>query len=141
MGGARRGKRDAMNTPAALRIHNLSKTFPGQRALDQVHLEIAAGEIHALVGANGSGKSTIVKILAGYHEPDPGAGAEVADVPFELGSATAALDAGLRFVHQDLGLVEAMTVSDNFRMSRRMRSLSLLNRKGERSAAREALTR
>ena len=71
-----------MSAPAALRIRNLSKTFPGQRALNEVDLEITAGEIHALVGANGSGKSTIVKILAGYHEPDDGAVAEVADVPF-----------------------------------------------------------
>src|SRR5215204_6219957 len=106
MGGDRRGNPEAVNTPAALRIRNLSKTFPGQRALDAVDLEIIPGEIHALVGQNGSGKSTIVKILAGYHEPDAGAVAEVADVPFELGSASAALDAGLRFVHQDLGLVE-----------------------------------
>jgi ribose transport system ATP-binding protein len=130
-----------MNAPAALRIRTLSKTFPGQKALDDVDLEIVPGEIHALVGQNGSGKSTIVKILAGYHEPDSGAVAEVADVPFELGSATAALDAGLRFVHQDLGLVESMTVSDNFRMNRPMRSLSLLNRGSERTAAKAALTR
>ena len=57
---------------AALRIRNLSKTFPGQRALDAIDLEIAPGEIHALVGQNGSGKSTIVKILAGYHAARPG---------------------------------------------------------------------
>ena len=68
---------------AALRIRNLSKTFPGQRALDGVDIEIDRGEIHALVGQNGSGKSTIVKILAGYHAPDPGAVAEVTDVPFD----------------------------------------------------------
>ena len=125
--------------PPALRIVGLSKTFPGQRALDDVDLEIAAGEIHALVGQNGSGKSTIVKILAGYHEPDPGAVAEVAGVPFELGSAPAALGAGLRFVHQDLGLVESMTVSDNFRMNRRLRPLGLLRRAEDRAAARQAL--
>src|SRR3989337_1173304 len=70
----------------ALRLHGLSKTFPGQRALEDVDLVVAAGEIHALVGQNGSGKSTIVKILAGYHQPDAGAVAEVANVPFELGS-------------------------------------------------------
>src|SRR3954468_12932375 len=101
---------------AALRIRNLSKTFPGQRALDAVDLEIAPGEIHALIGQNGSGKSTVVKILAGYHTPDDGASAEVNGVPFELGSSVAALNAGLRFVHQDLGLVETMTVSENFHM-------------------------
>ena len=123
----------------ALRIVGLTKTFPGQRALDDVDLEIGAGEIHALVGQNGSGKSTIVKILAGYHEPDPGAVAEVAGVPFELGSASAALGAGLRFVHQDLGLVEAMTVSDNFRMNRRLRPLARLRRGEDRTDARAAL--
>ena len=130
---------DAEAARSALRIVNLSKTFPGQRALDDVDLDVTAGEIHALVGQNGSGKSTIVKILAGYHEPDEGATAEVAGVPFALGSATDALDAGLRFVHQDLGLVESMTVSDNFRITRRMSSLSLLNRGDERKAARRAL--
>jgi ribose transport system ATP-binding protein len=124
---------------AALRIRTLSKTFPGQRALDSVDMEIASGEIHALVGQNGSGKSTIVKILAGYHEPDRGALAEVADVPFELGSAPAAAAAGLRFVHQDLGLVESMTVSDNFRMSRRLRALSPLRRNDDRRDAVAAL--
>src|SRR5215218_2151354 len=120
---------------AALRIRNLSKTFPGQRALDAVDLEIAPGEIHALVGQNGSGKSTIVKILAGYHTPDRGAVADVADVPFELGSAAAAAAAGLRFVHQDLGLVESMTVSDNFRMSRRLGALAPLRRNDDRRDA------
>ena len=125
--------------PVVLRITGLTKTFPGQRALDNVDLEIAPGEIHALVGQNGSGKSTVVKVLAGYHEPDDGAVAEVAGVPFELGSSTAALDAGLRFVHQDLGLVETMSVSDNFRMSRRLRSLAPLRRGDDRADARRAL--
>ena len=134
----RRGGRDD-----ALRLHGLSKTFPGQRALEDVDLEVAAGEIHALVGQNGSGKSTIVKILAGYHHPDAGAVAEVANVPFELGSAVAAGAAGLRFVHQDLGLVESMSVSDNFRMNRQagraLGPLRPLRRRDDRSAARRAL--
>src|SRR5215217_2717056 len=124
---------------AALRIRNLSKTFPGQRALDAVDLDLAPGEIHALVGQNGSGKSTIVKILAGYHTPDRDAVAEVDEVPFELGSASAAAAAGLRFVHQDLGLVESMTVSDNFRMTRRLPALAPLHRDGDRRDAAAAL--
>ena len=94
----------------------MSKTFGPQVALDGVDLQIGRGEIHALVGQNGSGKSTLVKIVAGYHEPDPGSHAEIAGRPFALGSATAARAAGIRFVHQDLGLVERMTVADNFRL-------------------------
>ena len=132
---ARGDEESSVIAGVALRLHGLSKTFPGQRALDDVDLEIAAGEIHALVGQNGSGKSTVVKILAGYHQPDDGAVAEVADVPFELGSAIAASAAGLRFVHQDLGLVESMTVSDNFRMNRKLSPLVPLRRRDDRTAA------
>ena len=51
----------------------LSKTFPGTKALDNVDFDVRAGEIHALVGHNGSGKSTLIKVLSGYHSPDPGA--------------------------------------------------------------------
>ena len=54
-----------------LRLEKLSKTFGGTRALRDVALEIAPGEIHALVGQNGCGKSTLIKTLAGYHDADP----------------------------------------------------------------------
>lgn len=132
---------DTSATPlltSALRVRNVSKTFGAQRALSGVDLEIACGEIHALVGQNGSGKSTLVKILAGYHEPDPGAAAEIAGQPFTLGSATATRAAGMRFVHQDLGLVERMSAADNFRLSRGGRSLVCLRRRAERADARRA---
>jgi ribose transport system ATP-binding protein len=120
-------------------VGDTSKTFGAQVALDRVDLEIAAGEIHALVGQNGSGKSTLVKILAGYHDPDPGAAAEVAGRSFALGSDAAAREAGLRFVHQDLGLVDHLSVSDNFRLGRGGRSLGLVRRRAERADANRAL--
>src|SRR6266702_3429617 len=88
----------------ALALRSVSKTFGAQLALDSVDLTVRVGEIHALVGQNGSGKSTVVKLLGGYHVPDQGSEAFVKDQPFQLGSITAARDAGLRFVHQDLGL-------------------------------------
>ncbi len=62
-----------MSTAAAeplLHLSGVVKTFPGQVALDGAGLDVAVGEIHALVGQNGSGKSTIIKLLAGYHAPD-----------------------------------------------------------------------
>jgi ribose transport system ATP-binding protein len=98
---------------AALAVRSLSKTFVGQRALIDVDLEIRPGEIRALVGENGSGKSTLVKILAGIHDPDAGASVEIAGEPLQLSHAGAAEAAGLRFVHQDLGLVASLDTVDN----------------------------
>jgi len=94
----------------ALRVANLSKTFPGTRALIDVSLDIRAGEVHALVGQNGSGKSTLIKTLAAYHAPDPDAQAELDGEAFSLGYA---VPDGLRFVHQDLGLVHELNAMDN----------------------------
>jgi ribose transport system ATP-binding protein len=99
--------------PVVLRMTNISKTFGATRALRDVDFELQAGEIHALVGENGSGKSTLTKVLAGFHEPDPGAIAFVRDAPLALGDADAAHAAGLRFVHQDLGLIDALDSTDN----------------------------
>jgi ABC-type sugar transport system ATPase subunit len=93
-----------------LRLAELSKTFPGTRALDNVSLDIRRGEIHALMGQNGSGKSTLIKCLAGYHQPDAGALAELEGESFDLGHT---VPGGLRFVHQDLGLVLELNALDN----------------------------
>ena len=100
-----------------LKVRDLSKTFPGQVALRSFDLELTAGRTHALVGQNGSGKSTFIKILAGYHQPDPGASAELAGRSLTLGDAKAAGDAGIRFVHQDLGLVGTLSAVENIAMA------------------------
>jgi ABC-type sugar transport system ATPase subunit len=94
----------------ALRIMGLSKTFPGTRALIDASLDVAPGEVHALIGQNGSGKSTLIKTLAGYHHADPGAGAELGGEPFAIGHD---VPQTLRFVHQDLGLVHELNAMDN----------------------------
>jgi ribose transport system ATP-binding protein len=103
----------ASPTPRAasvLSIDNLSKTFPGTRALVDAHLEISAGEVHALVGQNGSGKSTLIKVLAGFHKADPGADARLSGEAFDIGHE---VPDNLRFVHQDLGLVLELNTMDN----------------------------
>src|SRR3954463_7887517 len=94
----------------ALRVSGLSKTFGATRALEDVSIDIRAGEIHALMGQNGSGKSTLIKALAGYHQPDSGAAADLGGVPFSIGHE---VPEGLRFVHQDLGLVLELSAQDN----------------------------
>lgn len=99
--------------PPALRMRNLSKTFPGTRALRSVDLTVGAGEVRALLGENGSGKSTLIKVLAGYHRPDPGSKIEVAGKDLEPGSAESTYRVGCRIVHQELGLIGDLTVMDN----------------------------
>ncbi|MFF4799098.1 sugar ABC transporter ATP-binding protein [Streptomyces sp. NPDC001351] len=103
--------------PPILRVAALSKNFGATQALTDVDLEVAPGEIHALIGPNGSGKSTLIKILAGYHHAEPGAVAELDGEPFDLGHATTARHDRLRFVHQELGLVGELSAIDNLALS------------------------
>ncbi|HVY95960.1 MAG TPA: sugar ABC transporter ATP-binding protein [Solirubrobacterales bacterium] len=101
-------------------VTDVSKTFVSTRALDAVSFDVAAGEAHALIGHNGSGKSTLVKVLAGFHRPDPGSGPLQLDgerIPY--GDPEAGHRAGLRFIHQELGLLDDLTVLENLRLGDR----------------------
>lgn len=101
-----------------LRIESLSKTYPGQVALDRAHLELRAGEVHALVGQNGSGKSTLIKILAGYVRADHGAHVELAGAPVDLWHLSHEQRRHIRVVHQDLGLVPSLSTVENLGLGR-----------------------
>lgn len=110
----------------ALRFRNLSKTFGGQRALADVDFELRRGEVCGLLGQNGSGKSTLIKILAGYHSPDPGSTLEVGGVPVPLPLPPGRFrDLGISFVHQHLGLIPALRVVENLAIGRIAASSSL----------------
>jgi ribose transport system ATP-binding protein len=111
--GSVRPAAESPASPSALRLRGVSKTFPGVRALTDVDLDVAAGSVHALVGHNGSGKSTLIKCLAGVHMPDHGAGAWLGDDPLALGDPGDAERKGLRFVHQDLGIIPQLGAVDN----------------------------
>ena len=90
----------------------LRKSFGGAQALKDASLSILPGEVHGLVGANGAGKSTFIRILAGLLKPD--AGEILMDGrPFVAASAHHAGEAGLSFIHQELALVPDMTVIEN----------------------------
>ncbi len=109
--------RSGSPTRCVLSVQGVSKTFAGARALDGFDLEIQSGEIHALLGENGSGKSTLIKILSGYHQPDPGGRVLVDSQPLELGSSESSFHLGCRFVHQELGLVPTLSVLDNLALN------------------------
>jgi ribose transport system ATP-binding protein len=97
----------------ALTAEHITKTFPGQRALDDISLHLVPGEVHALLGENGSGKSTLIKILSGYHEPDPGGRILVDGHTLRPGQPVHSAALGLRFVHQDLAIVPELSAIEN----------------------------
>ncbi|HVW06462.1 MAG TPA: sugar ABC transporter ATP-binding protein [Vicinamibacterales bacterium] len=95
-----------------LSLRSIGKSFGGVRALDDVSLDVEAGEIHCLAGENGSGKSTLIKIVAGVHRPDRGsiviAGTSLASLaPID------AVRAGVQIIYQDLSLFPNLTVAEN----------------------------
>jgi ribose transport system ATP-binding protein len=108
-----------MNSTAtpSVQFEGLTKDFGVNRVLDHVNLEFHAGSIHALLGANGSGKSTLIKILAGYHAPTSGT-IRLHGEAIALPAVPAAIhEAGVRFVHQILGLVDSMSITDNLALA------------------------
>lgn len=100
----------------AVELSGIHKSFAGVPVLRGVSLNVRAGSLHALLGGNGSGKSTTLKILAGVHRADPGGVIRVhgADHATSDYSSALARAAGLRFVHQELGLIPDLTVGENF---------------------------
>jgi ribose transport system ATP-binding protein len=101
-------------------IRNLSKSFPGVRALSHVQFELLGGEVHALVGENGAGKSTLMKILAGVYSKDSG---EILynGEPVNFVSPGAAQAVGIWIVHQELQLMNHLTVAQNIFIGREPR--------------------
>jgi ribose transport system ATP-binding protein len=95
-----------------LSLQHLSKAFGGTLAVSDVSFDVHRGEILALLGQNGAGKSTIIKILAGVYRADTGS-ISMNGVPFEPGSHRSTI----AFIHQDLGLIEWMTVAENIALA------------------------
>jgi len=140
---SRSNKEASPGAPPTLEMESISKTFRATRALDQVSFTVRPGEIHGLLGTNGSGKSTLIKILAGFHAPDPGGIMRFNGMPVMLPlDASAFRRLGMSFVHQSLGLVPSLTVLENLRLSQiALGGNRHINWRKERAAAQETLDR
>ncbi|HEU0115435.1 MAG TPA: sugar ABC transporter ATP-binding protein [Thermomicrobiales bacterium] len=108
---------DAGDPAPILELHGIAKRFPGVVALDDVHFDLRAGEVHVLVGENGAGKSTLVKILSGIYQPD--AGEILLDGrAVTLRDPHTAQQLGISTVHQELNLVPHLDVGRNIFLGR-----------------------
>lgn len=99
-------------TDPVLALEGITKTFPGVKALDGVSLRLYPGQVTALVGENGAGKSTVVKTLTGIYQPDGGA-ILVDGAPCSFPTAQAAADAGITAIHQETVLFDELSVAEN----------------------------
>jgi simple sugar transport system ATP-binding protein len=93
-------------------MRGIVKRFPGVLANDQVHFDVRAGEVHALLGENGAGKSTLVRQLYGLYQPDEGQ-VLFDGRPVEIDSPSDAINLGIGMIHQHFMLVESLTVAEN----------------------------
>ena len=106
-----------MTSPPLLEVRSVCKQFPGVRALDDVFLQLHAGEVLAVVGENGAGKSTLMKILAGVYTPDSG---EILlnGEPVFISGVNEAFQLGISLIHQELNLAENLSVAANLFLGR-----------------------
>lgn len=101
-------------------MKNITKTFPGMKALDDVSLTIRPGSVMALMGENGAGKSTLMKILAGEERPTDGA-IYINDHYVDITSPAKAAEVGIVMIHQELTLVSELTVAQNMFLCREIK--------------------
>jgi L-arabinose transport system ATP-binding protein len=110
-----------------LRFDNISKGFPGVRALSEVSFGVVESSVHALMGENGAGKSTLLKILSGMYRPDGGR-LVIGGAPVVFDSTAAALRAGVAVIYQELHLVPELSVAENLYLGHLPRRFGVLDR-------------
>lgn len=125
---------------ALLSVEGLSKSFPGVRALHDVHVEAHAGEIQALMGENGAGKSTLIKLLTGVYPPDAGT-LRLGGTLIRPTSPRHAESLGISAVHQEISLIPHLSIADNIMLGRQPRRFGLIDQRAVRAKARQALAR
>jgi len=101
-----------------IRLHQISKTFPGVKALSEVSFDIHPGEVHAVCGENGAGKSTLMNILAGNLQPDEGGVIEMNGQPITIADYNHAQALGIAIVYQERSLIDSLSIAENIFINR-----------------------
>src|ERR1700691_5715735 len=114
------------------------KSFGATRALRNVSFEVAPGEVHVLIGENGAGQSTLMKILSGAHRPDAGA-VELEGKPFVPANPLHARRSGIAMIYQELTLAPHLSVEENILLGEEPARFGWINRSRRRELARQAL--
>src|SRR5258708_32118091 len=111
-----------------LEMRNITKTFPGVKALNNVSFAVAEGEIHCLVGENGAGKSTLMKVLSGVYAHDTYSGEILFEgEPQRFSNIHDSEKAGIAVIYQELALVPEMTVYENIFLGHEIRTSFMVN--------------
>jgi D-xylose transport system ATP-binding protein len=108
-------------------MRNITKTFPGVKALDGVSFDLYKGEIHALVGENGAGKSTLMKVLSAVY-PHPQYGGEILldGQTRQFAGIREAEASGIAVIFQELSLIKELTIGENIFLGREPRSFGII---------------
>jgi ribose transport system ATP-binding protein len=126
--------------PVLLKLDNVSKEFPGVKALSGVSFDLRVGEVHAVCGENGAGKSTLMKIISGVYQPNGGSVTYKGE-PVQFASTLQSEAAGIAIIHQELNLVPHLTVAENIYLAREPRRGFLVDRKKLFADAKRCLDR
>ena len=105
------------NSSIVLEMTDISKSFPGVKALDKVSLTVRKGTVHALMGENGAGKSTLMKCAFGLYHPDEGE-IRVEGEAVKFQDARDAMDKGVSMIHQELHPIRTRNVMENIWVGR-----------------------
>jgi ribose transport system ATP-binding protein len=130
----------AERTPT-LEMRNVSKTFPGVKALNNVQLKAWGGEVLALMGENGAGKSTLMKILSGAYQADAGSEILIDGQPVAISDPIAAKRLGVSIIYQELSLAPNLSVAENMFLGDEIHTRGLVNRKAMYDSCRPVLER
>ena len=130
---------DASASPAVLATVGLTKTFSGISVVDDADVTFRAGEVHGIVGQNGAGKSSLMKMVAGVYKADAGH-IDVSGTEHVFGTPRQARDQGVSMVAQELSLVPALSVAENILLGQQPNRASVVNRVALRDRAQAMIT-